>query len=72
MDPARAGLQRTGERGRKHADDLRTAVDTVLHIAQTACQWRHLPASFGKDASEQRGSRPARAWRSSTSNTNAL
>jgi putative transposase len=37
-----------GKRGRKHADDLRTVVDAMLYIAQTGCQWRYLPASFGQ------------------------
>ncbi len=36
-----------GKRGRKHADDLRTVVDAMLYIAQTGCQWRYLPQSFG-------------------------
>lgn len=36
-----------GKRGRKHADDLRAVVDAMLYIAQTGCQWRYLPASFG-------------------------
>ncbi len=36
-----------GKRGRKHADDLRTVVDAMLYIAQTGCQWRYLPESFG-------------------------
>src|SRR4051794_38573083 len=36
-----------GKRGRKHADDLRTVVDAMLDIAQTGCQWRYLPQSFG-------------------------
>ncbi len=36
-----------GKRGRKHAGDLRTVVDAMLYIAQTGCQWRYLPASFG-------------------------
>ena len=36
-----------GKRGRRHADDLRTVVDTMLYIAQTGCQWRYLPESFG-------------------------
>ncbi|WP_166138090.1 transposase [Nocardioides ochotonae] len=36
-----------GKRGRRHADDLRTVVDAMLDIAQTGCQWRYLPASFG-------------------------
>jgi putative transposase len=36
-----------GKRGRKHADDLRTVVDAMLYIAQTGCQWRYLPHSFG-------------------------
>lgn len=36
-----------GKRGRKHADDLQTVVDTMLYIAQTGCQWRYLPHSFG-------------------------
>jgi putative transposase len=30
-----------------HADDLRTVVDAMLYIAQTGCQWRYLPESFG-------------------------
>jgi putative transposase len=36
-----------GKRGRKHADDLRTVADAMLYIAQTGCQWRYLPQSFG-------------------------
>jgi hypothetical protein len=36
-----------GKRGRKHADDLRTVVNAMLYIAQTGCQWRYLPESFG-------------------------
>ena len=36
-----------GKRGRKHANDLRTVVDAMLYIAQTGCQWRYLPESFG-------------------------
>jgi transposase len=36
-----------GKRGRKHADDLRSVVDAMLYIAQTGCQWRFLPESFG-------------------------
>jgi len=35
------------KRGRKHGDDLRTVVDAMLYIAQTGCQWRYLPESFG-------------------------
>ncbi|WP_396327827.1 transposase [Jatrophihabitans lederbergiae] len=37
-----------GKRGRKHGDDLRTVVDAMLYIAQTGCQWRYLPESFGR------------------------
>lgn len=36
-----------GKRGRKHAGDLRAVVDAMLYIAQTGCQWRYLPQSFG-------------------------
>jgi putative transposase len=36
-----------GKRARKHADDLRRVADAVLYIAQTGCQWRFLPVSFG-------------------------
>ncbi len=36
-----------GKRGRRHADDLRNVVDAMLYIAQTGCQWRYLPESFG-------------------------
>jgi putative transposase len=36
-----------GKRGRKHADDLRAVVDAMVYIAQTGCQWRYLPESFG-------------------------
>jgi putative transposase len=36
-----------GKRGRKHADDLPSVVNAMLHIAQTGCQWGYLPASFG-------------------------
>jgi putative transposase len=35
------------ERGRKHADDLRSVVDAMLYIARTGCRWRNSPASFG-------------------------
>ena len=41
-------FNRPGKRGRKHADDLRTVVDAMLYIAQTGCQWRYLPESFGR------------------------
>ncbi len=37
-----------GNRGRKHAEDLRSVVDAMLYIAQTGCQWRYLPESFGR------------------------
>lgn len=36
-----------GKRGRKHADGLRGVLDAMLYIAQTGCQWRYLPESFG-------------------------
>jgi transposase len=36
-----------GKRGRRHANDLRAVVDAILYIAQTGCQWRYLPQSFG-------------------------
>ena len=36
-----------GKRGRRYADDLRSVVDAMLYIAQTGCQWRYLPESFG-------------------------
>jgi len=36
-----------GKRGHKHRDDLRCVVNAMLYIAQTGCQWRYLPASFG-------------------------
>ncbi|WP_299930002.1 IS5 family transposase [uncultured Nocardioides sp.] len=36
-----------GKRGRRHADDLRSVVDAMLYIAQTGCQWRYLPQTFG-------------------------
>lgn len=36
-----------GKRGRRHANDLRSVVDAMLYIAQTGCQWRYLPESFG-------------------------
>ena len=47
-----------GKRSRKHAHDLRTVVDAMLHIAQTGCQWRHLPQSVGPSG--------PRRWSSST------
>jgi transposase len=28
-----------GKCGHKHADDLRTVVDSMLYIAQTGCHW---------------------------------
>jgi transposase len=28
-------------------DDLRSVVNAMLYIAQTGCQWRYLPQSFG-------------------------
>ena len=36
-----------GKSGRRHADDLRGVMDAMLYIAQTGCQWRYLPESFG-------------------------
>jgi len=36
-----------GKRGCRHADDLRSVADAILNIAQTGCQWRYLPESFG-------------------------
>ncbi len=36
-----------GKRGRKRGDDLPIVVDAMLYVAQTGCQWRYLPASFG-------------------------
>lgn len=35
--------------GGKHTEDLRSVVDAMLprKIAQTGCQWRYLPESFG-------------------------
>jgi transposase len=35
------------KRCRKHADDLRTVGNAMRDIAQTGCQWRYLPESFG-------------------------
>jgi putative transposase len=40
-------LNRPGKRGCRYGSDLRTVVDGMLHVAQTGCQWRYLPASFG-------------------------
>jgi len=40
-------LTRPGKRGRRHGADLRTVVDGMLYVAQTGCQWRYLPRSFG-------------------------
>ncbi|HET7388566.1 MAG TPA: transposase [Nocardioidaceae bacterium] len=37
-----------GKRGRRHADDLRTVVVAMLHIAQTDWQWCYVAASFGR------------------------
>jgi putative transposase len=50
-----------GKRGRKHADDLRTVVDAMLYIAQTGCQWRYLPQSFGPWTRVGRSSAAARS-----------
>jgi putative transposase len=36
------------KRGPKHGDDLRTVVDAMLYVTHTGCQWRYLPAEFGK------------------------
>ena len=36
-----------GKRGRQHADDPRNVVEAMLYIAQTGCQLRYLPGSFG-------------------------
>lgn len=36
-----------GKRAARHSADLRTVVDAMLYIAQTGCQWRYLPESFG-------------------------
>ena len=40
-------LDTPGKHGRRHAADLRGVVDAMLYIAQTGCQWRYLPESFG-------------------------
>jgi transposase len=48
-------------RGRKHANDRRTVVDVMLYIAQTGCQWRYLPESFGPWKAEAPWSDQARS-----------
>lgn len=40
-------LNRRGKRGRRHGADLRQVVDGMLYVAQTGCQWRYLPHTFG-------------------------
>ena len=50
-----------GKRGRKHRDDLRCVVNAMLYIAQTGCQWRYRPASFGPWARSGRSSAAGRA-----------
>jgi len=46
-EPLEPVFNAPGQRGRKHANDRRTVVDAMLYIAQTGCQWRYLPESFG-------------------------
>src|SRR4051794_40908189 len=36
-----------GERGPKHAPDLRRVVDAMPYISHAGCQWPFLPESFG-------------------------
>ncbi len=36
-----------GERGPRHAPDLRRVVDAMLYVSHTGCQWRFLPEAFG-------------------------
>jgi putative transposase len=38
----------TSKRGPKHGGDLRSVVDAMLYVTHTGCQWRFLPAEFGK------------------------
>lgn len=37
-----------GKRGRAFGPDLRRVVDGMLYVSHTGCQWRFLPADFGK------------------------
>ena len=41
-------LCQDSKRGPKHAGDLRVVVDAMLYVTQTGCEWRFLPAEFGK------------------------
>jgi putative transposase len=37
-----------GKRGRAFGPDIRQVVDGMLYVSHTGCQWRYLPAEFGK------------------------
>lgn len=37
-----------GSRGPRPSVDRRTVVDAILYQARTGCQWRYLPAEFGR------------------------
>ena len=39
-------LQKRSRRGRPRTTDMRVVADALLYIAETGCQWRHLPKSF--------------------------
>ena len=41
-------LRRAGKRGPAFGADLRMVVDAMLYVSHTGCQWRSLPAEFGR------------------------
>jgi transposase len=45
--PLEPAFNAPGKRGPKHAPDLRRAVDAMLYVCHTGCQWRYPPGSLG-------------------------
>ena len=41
-------LRRPGKRGPAFGADLQTVVGAMLYVSHTGCQWRSLPAEFGR------------------------
>ena len=58
---SRCSTRRASAAASKHANDRRTVVDAMLYIAQTGCQWRYLPESFGPWTGSGRSSAAGRA-----------
>ena len=44
--PGRMRLRKRSTRGRPRTTDMRVVADALPCIAETGCQWRHLPDNF--------------------------